>query len=302
MKFLALLGGLALELFFPRFQAWKRRWDLQPYLLWWGERASGRSGLNGPYGVLAVIAPVVLAAALVQGLLAQVLFGLLALLYGAAMLFYALRFHSLDRAIDAFCDACETGDSGRAGALAAEILGPSVLDHPEDQTIVAVSREILVQACWRLFGGMFWFMLLGPAGAALYCLSTRLSRPREGDPEFGAGLRAAARRLQGILDWVPARLSAAAYAVVGSFEDAAHGWSTCVTSADDLDAGNACLLAETGAGALQLERYATEADYDAGLTDACDPAAVRAARGLVLRALLAWVIFIAILSLLGWVS
>src|SRR5690606_17345869 len=85
---------------------------------------------------------------------------------------------------------------------------------------VAVEKS-LITTHRNVFGVFFWFLLLGPAGAVMYRLSEYLARAWN-EPEhmrneaFG---QFAALAFHWI-DWVPVRLTAIAFAVVGNFEDA----------------------------------------------------------------------------------
>ncbi len=71
-----------------------------------------------------------------------------------------------------------------------------------------VQRALLYEGFQRWFAVLFYFVVLGPAGAVAYRL-LQLA----GD-DFGAQLR---QRCLFIADWVPARLLAAAFSLTGDF-------------------------------------------------------------------------------------
>jgi hypothetical protein len=78
----------------------------------------------------------------------------------------------------------------------------------------------------NVFGVFFWFLMpLGPACAVMYRVAEYLARAWN-EPEhmrneaFG---QFAARAFYWI-DWLPVRLTAVAFAVVGNFEDAIYAW------------------------------------------------------------------------------
>src|SRR6266481_9949452 len=89
-------------------------------------------------------------------------------------------------------------------------------------------EEALVSSHRYVFAVVFWFVLLpGPAGAILYRLSMFL-HDRWGtktSPELERFSRFA-RLAFAALDWLPVRFTAAAFAVVGDFEDAVYCWRT----------------------------------------------------------------------------
>jgi len=70
---------------------------------------------------------------------------------------------------------------------------------------------------------------LGPAGAVLYRLAEYLSRYWSRTSIGGAApvserLQQSAKQAWVVIDWLPARMTALSFAVVGSFEDAIDGW------------------------------------------------------------------------------
>src|SRR4029078_1389132 len=92
----------------------------------------------------------------------------------------------------------------------------------------------------RVFATLFWFTLLpGPAGAVLYRAAALLAEHWRGDTRGEdvtpiAKAREAfgrpARRVLWLLDWIPVRLTALSFAVVGDFEDAVYCWGTQASS------------------------------------------------------------------------
>jgi membrane protein required for beta-lactamase induction len=101
--------------------------------------------------------------------------------------------------------------------------------------------------------------------------------------------------LHGWITWIPVRLTAASYAMAGSFDGAFTAWRS-VTHPSGLRARelNERLLARVGVGALALEPVADETIAEGGIRGA------RAARRLVLRALFIWGAVIAAMTLYGW--
>lgn len=88
-----------------------------------------------------------------------------------------------------------------------------------------------------MFGVFFWFVLgsalgLGPVGAVVYRMSEFCARywafkiRVETAPVNGA-LMLRSQAAFSVLDLVPARLTAAGFAVVGNFEEAVDCWRQC---------------------------------------------------------------------------
>jgi cobalamin biosynthesis protein CobD/CbiB len=97
------------------------------------------------------------------------------------------------------------------------------------------------------------------------------------------------------------RLTAAAFAVVGDFEDAVYCWRSQAAAWPDPDQG---LLLAAGAGALgvRLGMPLTEIEglqvrSDLGLGEAADAPHLDSAVGLLWRALVLWVFVLVVLSL-----
>jgi len=213
--------------------------------------------------------------------------------------------------------ALNSGDEATARTLLAEwtrqdTTGMSVSDISR----VAVEKA-LVATHRNVFGVFFWFaMPFGPAGAILYRVAEYLARAWN-EPEhlknepFG---RFATRAFYWI-DWVPARLTAIAFAIVGNFEDAIYSWRNFAHRWQDEAVG---IILSAGGGAMGLrlgtarESAASILTADATTIDAAsaepesppgEEATVRALQstvGLVWRALLLWMLLLLLLSFAVW--
>ena len=187
-------------------------------------------------------------------------------------------------------------------------------------------EEALVASHRHVFGVFFWFVLMpGPSGAVLYRLADFLSRrwnpPAKGGPHEPFGFFAS-RAFQWI-DWLPVRLTAIGFAIVGNFEDAVFCWRNHVGYWADPSRG---ILLAAGTGALGVRlgptaRSASEMplspapsslspptiDPTTGAFDATEPipgvdaspAAMRSGVGLVWRSMMLWMLLLLLLSLAG---
>jgi membrane protein required for beta-lactamase induction len=153
----------------------------------------------------------------------------------------------------------------------------------------------------RVLALLFWFVVLGPLGAVLYRSVAQLHGSADDDAAASSPrYQDAVRRLKGILDWCPARLTALTYAVIGSFVDALHLWREDPERPDDdWVSANERMLIDVGIGALQLgDYYLGQADKPLDTTQACDHAL--AVRDLTRRTLLAALTILAALTMAGW--
>lgn len=191
-----------------------------------------------------------------------------------------------------------------------------------DLNLSEISRlaieEALLASHRHVFGVFFWFVLLpGPSGAVLYRLADYLARAwndtadarPDGPDEASAAepFGRFARRAFWIIDWLPVRLTAVGFAVVGNFEDAVFAWRNHATQWRDASRG---IILASGSGALGV-RLGDAHSFQGGQTAGADtpaesiqgidasPAAMRSAVGLVWRSLVLWLVLLFLLSAAG---
>jgi membrane protein required for beta-lactamase induction len=227
------------------------------------------------------------------------LLGLPYVAFASLVLVVSLGPRDLGREVRDYIAASEAGDAAAAERLAKEILESDPPTAPGGR-VRAVEEAILVQANNRVFGVIFWFMLLGPAGALLFRVADlfrrravfeagRSSLAGAGEPQSLVALTA----IFGTLAWLPARLLAVGYAIAGSFEDAVADWRAYY---DDCSESffriNEDVVCAAGMGALRSA---------SGSGSLAEPAAAAAASlKLVNRTLVVWLTGISILTLLGF--
>jgi membrane protein required for beta-lactamase induction len=294
---LALLLALVLERGLTRlFHLREPRW-----LDAWFDRASrvlgrGGGGLGLAGAALTLMLPVlpVLAVDLALG---SRLHGLPHFAFAVVVLLLSLGPRDLRDEVDDYVAALERGDRDEAGRRANELLEGDATGRGAGRRD-AVEEAIFVQANNRIFGVIFWFMVLGPAGAWAFRVSDLMRRraafeaARSGDRAWQARGSAPAL-LHGLLAWIPARLAALAYALAGSFEDAVGSWHIAVDrAAEGLLDRTEDLLARVGKASLQPGL--------AGLEPATlDVATASGAWRIVRRAAWLWLAVVALLVLAG---
>ncbi|MEB0139797.1 MULTISPECIES: CobD/CbiB family protein [unclassified Undibacterium] len=181
---------------------------------------------------------------------------------------------------------------------------------------LAIERA-LIATHRNVFGVFFWFLMpVGPACAVMYRIAEYLARAwtepeHMKNEEFGIY----ATKVFYWIDWVPARLTAAAFAVVGNFEDAVYSWRNYAERWHDelvgiiLSAGGGALgvrLGEPEEKALLLQADASAVDMDSLELESqpgaeASPRALQSAVGLVWRALLLWMLLLLLLSFAVWI-
>ncbi|GFZ93485.1 cobalamin biosynthesis protein CobD [Dyella caseinilytica] len=166
------------------------------------------------------------------------------------------------------------------------------------QVAAAATESVLENGNDAVFGALFWFVLLGAPGALLYRLANTLDAmwgyrtPRY--ENFGW----AAARIDDVLNFVPARLTAFTYALCGHFDAALRCWRT---QAPQWDSPNAGPVMAAGAGALRVSLGGAapyhgvwEVRPELGEGDLPDAVSIRRALSLVRRGVALW-LFVALL-------
>ena len=221
---------------------------------------------------------------------------LLALAWNVFILYLTMGFRQFSHHFTEIHLALRMGEIERARALLAEWRGvPSEMWSSNE--IARQSIEHALAASHRhVFGVLFWFVVLpGPSGAVLYRCSALLSErwaDKVSDREpFG---RFAVRAFQWI-DWLPQRVTATGFAIVGDFEDAVRCWRS---RAGAWRGGSSDIVLAAGAGALGV-RLTEPGDTDAADCPGAeaDVDCMQSAVGLVWRALVLWLLLLFMLGL-----
>jgi len=186
-------------------------------------------------------------------------------------------------------------------------------DELSTEEVVRLTIEEALLATHRnVFAVVVWFVIfmqlgLGPSGAIIYRLA-RFLNSRWGssnDAELG-NFGKFASRLYHTLEWLPMRMTAVTFAIVGNFEDAIYCWRTQAASWPDPEGG---IILASGAGALgvRLGMPVTQDDLsterpELGTGDAADVDFMQSAVGLVWRAMVFWLIMLLLLTLASMAS
>ncbi len=233
MSFFAVLFALLLEQARPlvqgnavhaAFRAWAR----------WSRRNldAGRQMHGWLAWSVAVLVPAVLA--FVIHVVLWRFNGLLAFAWSVLVLYLTLGFRQFSHHFTAIRDALDVGDEDTARDLLAQWQQVDASELPRSEIVRHVIEHSVLAAHRHVFGVLTWFSILaalglGPTGAVLYRLSEFVARywafkSRAAGEGASPALQQAASRAWGLIDFIPARLTALGFAVVGSFEDAIDSW------------------------------------------------------------------------------
>ena len=237
---------------------------------------------------------------------------LAALAFDVFVLFFTLGFRQFSHPITVIQAALEQGDADEARRLFVEWRRKSDPEFdPTEISEAEIARQSiefgLLASHRHVFGVLFWFLVLpGPSGAVLYRLSEYLSRHwNRPAPAMDAGMPADqfgrfAQQAYAWIDWLPARLTALGFAIVGDFEGAVYCWRhLTIDSRPNVVGGRMLILAAAG-GALGVrvisavesaKYFDSSAQEGAGLAEP-GPEALRSAVGLAWRAMILWMVLI----------
>lgn len=301
MKFLSLVAALLLEQVRP----------LRPgntvhalFSRYAGSLERQFNGGQGHHGIvawlLAVLPPV--AVTLAVYLLLSSASPLLGWAWNIAVLYFTMGFRQFSHFFTEILQALQEGHLDKARGYLEQWRGESAVEFSGNE-IARVAIELgLVSSHRHVFGPVASFIILGPAGAVLYRAAAMLADRWGGraQPEFGEFGRFA-ERFFFWLDWLPSRITAASFAVVGNFEDAVYCWRTQAQSWAMHSHG---IILSSGAGAVgvrlgdSLHQYGSMAFRpEIGTGDEADTDYMQSAVGLIWRALVLWMFLVLIVTI-----
>lgn len=220
--------------------------------------------------------------------------GWLSAAFSALLLYAAIGLRSLGDHARPVAAALDAGDIDAARAAVGRIVSRDTGALSTERVAAAATESVLENGNDAVFGALFWFLLLGAPGVVLYRLANTLDAmwgyrtPRY--RRFGC----AAARIDDGLNLLPARLTAATYALCGHGASALRCWRR---QAPAWDSPNAGPVMAAGAGALRV-RLGGAAPYHGhweerpllGEGAAADAGSIRRALALVRNGVAVWLL------------
>lgn len=262
---------------------------------------------------LAVALPWALGVALVYYVLYRIHF-VFAFAWNIVVVYFTLGFRQFSHYFTDIQFALNNHDILRAREILHQWTGIDTSAMPESEIVRHTLSHAVIASHRHVFGVFFWFLVpFGPAGAVLYRVAEYLARlwsESSTVDQRHAPLARFAQQAFFILDWVPARLTALGFAIVGNFEDALYAWRKEVRR--PIDTNDEVLLA-AGSGALGARLkgpYAEPSSIDLLASDEqpisvgeeCTPAMLQSAIGLGWRAMVLWMLLLVMLTIAVWLG
>nr|WP_295080516.1 CobD/CbiB family protein [uncultured Roseateles sp.] len=250
---------------------------------------------------------------------------LLALALDVAVLYLTLGFRQFSHYFTDIRDALERADDNEARRLLSEWRHLDASELPRTELVRHAIEHSLLAAHRHVFGVFFCFILfstlgLGPAGAVLYRMAEFAGRywafkSRTLDAPTNERLMLLSRRLFGLIDYMPARFTAAGFTIVGNFEEAVNGWRRDARLWLHPNEG---IILASAAGALGLQlggvaapgvtpdrskTFSSGVDADATGADGSTPGQIpqlghlQSVVGLIWRSVVLWMLLLALLTL-----
>lgn len=224
--------------------------------------------------------------------------GHLGMVMHAVLLYFCIGLRSLRDHMLPIGHALLNGDLALARSLTARIVSRDTERAAEPDLAKAAVESTLENGNDAVFGTLFWFVVAGGPGALLFRLANTLDAMWGYRSQRFLAFGWAAARIDDVMNWIPARLTALSYALLGDGRRAWHCWRT---QAPAWPSPNAGPVMSAGAGALGLA-LGGEAQYDGmketrpplGAGRAATAADIYRAWHLVAKTAVLWIVLLAV--------
>jgi len=217
-----------------------------------------------------------------------------AIIFNVLVLYAVIGLRSLGDHALPVASALRDGNMARARQMVGHMVSRDTQSLDERQVAAAATESVLENGNDAVFGALFWFAVLGASGALLYRLANTLDAMWGYRTARYENFGWAAARIDDGLNYVPARLTALSYMLLGQ---TCRAWCCWRTQAKLWDSPNAGPVMAAGAGALGVQLGGAapydgvwESRPDLGEGDLPDANAIRRSLALVRRSVVLWLV------------
>lgn len=169
--------------------------------------------------------------------------------FSIIILYGCLGLQSLHEHARAISKPLLAGDLTAARRTIAMIVSRDTDAMDETQITRATVESVLENGNDAVFATLFWFFVFGAPGAVLLRAANTLDAMWGYKTERYLHFGRFAARFDDVLNWLPARLTALSFALLGKTQCALHCW---YTQASQCESPNGGAVMTAGAGALQI--------------------------------------------------
>lgn len=307
MSLFALIAALLLEQFYPLFSRKYLFGWLPNYVNFFQHHFNAGEHKHGKIAWLLAVLPL-LAVVVVLSFLLHRVHPIFAWVLNVLVLYLAMGFRQFSDYFTDIYQALRAEKLDDARRLLSVWRGIPAQELNAEEVVRVSIEEALLASHRKVFGVVVWFVLFsaiglgGAAGALLYRLGQFLHKHwAEKDEVDLAAFGGFARLAFGVLDWLPVRITALTFAIVGNFEDTVYCWRTQAANWPDKGAG---ILLASGAGSLgvrlgmAIPQSGLPMDrVELGVGDAADVEFMQSTIGLVWRSVVFMLIMLLLMSL-----
>ncbi|MGH8105380.1 MAG: cobalamin biosynthesis protein [Arenimonas sp.] len=294
LTLIAVVLALVMGHIVPGLMALRRYGWFVAWLGMLGNIFRGNTIWQGRFGTLIAIGVPVIIIAVIQYFLSGLWYGLPSFVFSLMVLLYTWGPRDLDLDVDKVVDAPDVEARRQAAA--------ALFPEGDEPVLEGASLVEAVFRCalWRWFGVLFWFLILGAAGALLYRL-TSLSAQGESRKTIPEMQSQAAALFTRILNWPVAHLMTFGMALAANFDTVLSAWREWYKQSGRtrLDIGflGAAARASVDCELAEEDAYAVD-----GPAQAPALLELRDAMSLVWRILLLWLAVLSLFVLAGFVN
>lgn len=169
---------------------------------------------------------------------------------GIVCLTFAIGTKSLMQHARVVANALKKPDLILARKKIAMIVSRDTSNSDEKAINIATIESVLENGSDAIFAAIFWFVVFGAPGVVLYRLANTLDAMWGYRNERFNSFGWAAARIDDVLNWLPARLTALSYALAGNIRSALSCWQKQAKFWNGVNPG---VVMASGAGSLNIK-------------------------------------------------